>query len=315
MGPDEFHEKYPGANKGGLKNNAYTNIMVAWTLDKTLNLLMAFEEEERQALLFKVQVTEKDLDRWRDMTRKMFVPMDQDGLIHQFEGYMDLEELDWDAYRKKYENIHRMDRILKAEGLSPDSFKVAKQADVLMVFYLLNPAEAKHTFEQLGYAYHRHSLKKNYDYYVKRTSHGSTLSRVVHADLAHCLGYRDQAREFFQQALASDIYDTQGGTTQEGIHIGVMAGTIDVFLRRYAGLAISENRISLNPDPGTAWGHIKFKIRYRNIWFHVTLDRHRVQVQAKPFRDMSLQAKGPVPIEICHKIYHLIPGKSQVVEV
>ncbi len=30
MGPDEFHEKYPGAQQGGLANNAYTNVMVAW---------------------------------------------------------------------------------------------------------------------------------------------------------------------------------------------------------------------------------------------------------------------------------------------
>ena len=30
MGPDEFHEKYPGADEGGLRNNAYTNVMVAW---------------------------------------------------------------------------------------------------------------------------------------------------------------------------------------------------------------------------------------------------------------------------------------------
>jgi trehalose/maltose hydrolase-like predicted phosphorylase len=27
MGPDEFHEKYPGAEEGGLHNNAYTNVM------------------------------------------------------------------------------------------------------------------------------------------------------------------------------------------------------------------------------------------------------------------------------------------------
>ena len=33
MGPDEFHEKYPGAAEGGLRNNAYTNVMVAWICD------------------------------------------------------------------------------------------------------------------------------------------------------------------------------------------------------------------------------------------------------------------------------------------
>jgi len=28
-GPDEFHEKYPDAAQGGLRNNAYTNVLVA----------------------------------------------------------------------------------------------------------------------------------------------------------------------------------------------------------------------------------------------------------------------------------------------
>jgi trehalose/maltose hydrolase-like predicted phosphorylase len=42
MGPDEFHERYPGAAEGGLRNNAYTNVMVAWIADtapRVLNLL------------------------------------------------------------------------------------------------------------------------------------------------------------------------------------------------------------------------------------------------------------------------------------
>jgi trehalose/maltose hydrolase-like predicted phosphorylase len=43
---------------------------------------------------------------------------------------LDLEELDWEFYREKYGDIHRLDRILKAEGKSPDNYKLAKQADL-----------------------------------------------------------------------------------------------------------------------------------------------------------------------------------------
>jgi len=45
----------------------------------------------------------------------------------------DLKELNWQDYQKKYGNIQRMDRILKAEGKSPNQYKVAKQADTLML--------------------------------------------------------------------------------------------------------------------------------------------------------------------------------------
>jgi hypothetical protein len=34
-------------------------------------------------------------------------------------------------------------------------------------------------------------------------------------------------------ALESDVGDIQGGTTQESIHMGVMAGTLDELLRVY----------------------------------------------------------------------------------
>ena len=44
----------------------------------------------------------------------MFVPF-HDGVISQFEGYDKLAELDWDAYRNRYGNIQRLDRILEAE--------------------------------------------------------------------------------------------------------------------------------------------------------------------------------------------------------
>jgi len=33
MGPDEFHDQYPDAAHGGLRNNAYPNVMVAWLCD------------------------------------------------------------------------------------------------------------------------------------------------------------------------------------------------------------------------------------------------------------------------------------------
>jgi trehalose/maltose hydrolase-like predicted phosphorylase len=47
------------------------------------------------------------------------VNINEDGIIEQFDGYFELKELDWVYYKKKYGNIYRLDRILKAEGLNP----------------------------------------------------------------------------------------------------------------------------------------------------------------------------------------------------
>ena len=50
--------------------------------------------------------------------------------------------------KEKYGNIYRMDRILKAEGESPDDYKVAKQADTLMLFYNLDKTRVDQIFRR-----------------------------------------------------------------------------------------------------------------------------------------------------------------------
>ena len=62
-------------------------------------------------------IGDDELAVWQDMSRRMFVPFLGDGIMSQFEGYEDLEELDWDAYRAKYGNIQRLDRILRGQYL------------------------------------------------------------------------------------------------------------------------------------------------------------------------------------------------------
>jgi alpha,alpha-trehalase len=42
----------------------------------------------------------------------------------------------------------------------------------------------------------------------------------------------------FQEALLSDVVDIQGGTTPEGVHLGLMAGTVDVRQRCDTGLEL-----------------------------------------------------------------------------
>ena len=150
MGPDEYHEKYPDSDEPGLRNNAYTNIMVAWLMDAVAEALERLDADRRADLLEKLGVANEELALWSDMSGKLFVPFHGEGIISQFEGYEALKELDWDAYREKYDNIQRMDRILEAEGGSADEYQLSKQADVLMLFYLFPSGELKHLFGEAG---------------------------------------------------------------------------------------------------------------------------------------------------------------------
>ncbi len=119
MGPDEFHERYPGAAEGGLRNNAYTNVMAAWICQIAQQVLELLPASRRDALRARIGLTDEEIGRWQEISRKMFVPFHGDGVISQFEGYEDLEELDWEAYRAQHGDIQRLDRILRAEGDTP----------------------------------------------------------------------------------------------------------------------------------------------------------------------------------------------------
>ncbi len=140
MGPDEYHEKYPDAASGGLRNNAYTNLTAVWCLLRALDVLDAISRERREELLQLLAIDDAELQRWDVISRHMAVAF-HDGVISQFEGYGDLAELDWAGYTKRYGRIERLDRLLRAEGTSTDRFKVSKQADLVMLLYLFSSEE------------------------------------------------------------------------------------------------------------------------------------------------------------------------------
>ena len=191
-------------------------------------------------------ISDEELERWRDSSQKMTVVFHVDGVLSQFEGYEQLLEFDREGYRAKYGDIQRLDRVLEAEGDSTNRYKVSKQPDVLMLLYLLSREELCGLLANLGYEVTEEQLARTVDYYLARTSHGSTLSSVVTAWVLARYD-PDEAWQYLQRALRSDIADVQGGTTAEGIHLGAMAGTVDLVLRCLTGMRARGQVLRFDP--------------------------------------------------------------------
>lgn len=306
MGPDEYHDGYPWASEAGLSNNAYTNVMVVWVLCRALDLLGQLPDQRREALWKELRLSHAEIAHWEDVSRRMYLPFHDDGIISQFEGYERLEELDWDGYRERYGNIQRLDRILEAESDSPNRYKASKQADVLMLFYLLSAEELEGLFTRLGYPWGPDLIPRNIDYYTRRTSHGSTLSRIVHSWVL-ARANRPGSWELFKQALESDLADIQQGTTAEGIHLGAMAGTVDLAARGYTGIEPRGDVLWLNPclphqAPG---GTLALNIRYRSHWgIGIRIADGRIRVNV-PVSDAS-----PITIGYEGKLTEIGPGQA-----
>jgi trehalose 6-phosphate phosphatase len=209
----------------------------------------------------------------------MYVPFHEDGVISQFEGYERLYELDWDAYRRRYGDIRRLDRILELEGDHPNRYRASKQADVLMLLYLFSVDELRELLGRLGYGLPPEVVPRTVDYYLARTSHGSTLSSVVHAWVL-ARSRRTQALEYLVEALASDVADVQGGTTAEGVHLGAMAGSVDLLERCFAGLETRGETLILNPYWPRPLGVLELDLRYRHHRLRVRVSEKSVEVSS-----------------------------------
>lgn len=281
MGPDEFHDGYPDTPGPGLANNAYTNIMTVWLLRHALELVERLGSRHCAGLLDRLGLAGEELARWADITTRMYVPFHGEQIISQFDGYADLAEFDIAGYRARHGNIGRLDLILAAEGDTTNRYQVSKQADVLMLLYLLSAEELRTLLADLGYPWPPSALPRTVDYYMSRTTHGSTLSRVVHA-WVQARADRACSWDCFTRALAADVHDTQGGTTHAGIHLGAMAGTLDLAERCYLGLETRDDALWLNPRLPEEITRLHTRLQYRGHWLHVTASQTEVTIVASP---------------------------------
>jgi trehalose/maltose hydrolase-like predicted phosphorylase len=309
MGPDEFHEKHFGAEEAGLRNNAYTNVMVAWICDTAQKVLDLLPVSRREGLITRLRLGEEERARWGEIARKMFVPFHDEGIISQFEGYEQLEELDWDDYRARYDNIQRLDRILRSEGNDPNRYKLTKQADTVMLFFLFPDEELRQIFSRLGYDYAPDTASRNIDYYERRTSHGSTLSFVTHAGVLASID-PESSWERFVVALESDVSDIQGGTTKEGVHLGVMSGTLDLVQRVYLGTEISDDLLRFSPRLIDRLDGLSFPMQFRGTHIRVTLQAGKLTVLAD-----AEGASRPIRVSVGEDVRELDIGESCTFEL
>ena len=259
IGPDEFHSGYPDAPYDGIDNNAYTNVMAVWVIMRAIDALEsaaaaeppgpAWRRSDCTVTNSRTGMTSADGCSSRSTTASS-ASSRATAIWRSWTGTATADSTAtssaWTAsWRPSSDDVNR--------------YKASKQADALMLLYLLSADELRELLDRLGYRFTPEQVPNMVDYYLARTSHGSTLSGVVHTWVL-ARANRDRAMEFFQQALKSDVADIQGGTTSEGIHLAAMAGTVDLMQRCFTGLETRSNRIILSPH----WPEALACWRYRS---------------------------------------------------
>ena len=250
IGPDEYHEN--------IDNNAFTNRMVQWNLEKALDVydwLSKTFPEKAIELEEKLQVTPKRRLRWQDIAENILIPYDsQTGLIEQFEGFFQLQDVNLADYEP------RTDSMLTILGIKEiNKRQILKQPDVLMLLYLMErTAETD---------YGKEVLQKNWDYYAPRTdiTYGSSLGPAIHGLVAASLGKTGEAYENFRLAALVDLENTRGNAS-EGIHAASCGSTWQAIIFGVAGIQFTKNGPVAKPNLPPTWKRLKFKLYWRGDW-------------------------------------------------
>ena len=99
MGPDEFHE----AIRFRRARLTTTPIPTSWCVGavRAQEVLDLLSDQSSRRAHDAAWLSAEEIARWGDISRRMYVPFHDDGIISQFEGYEDLRELDWEDYRSR----------------------------------------------------------------------------------------------------------------------------------------------------------------------------------------------------------------------
>ncbi len=316
IGPDEFHNGYPNSEKPGVNNNAYTNIMASWTLCRALELLDTMPSDHSKGIRSRLKISDEEIDQWNITSKKMFVPLLKNGLIAQFEGYDQLEE--FPGFKDRCIDPDQLRKALDENLGYLNQYKISKQPDVLMLGFLFSPEELNDIVKHLGLPTECASLRDLADYYVPRTANQSTLSRVAitwvlsrvdrlagsdRKSSTH-IGHA-QERKIFYEALGSDYFDVAArGTAKSGIHMGAMAGTIDIVQRCYTGIVMRDDVLWLDPILPEELVRLSFTLYYRGQSLNFDIHRTQIKISARH------SSANPIMIGYKQQVHELNAGES-----
>ncbi len=190
IGPDEYHDH--------VDNNIYTNAMARWNLQTAFQLmdwLAAHAPADLERLKRKLKLRGAELETWKQVIEKIYLPFDaQTGLVEQFEGYFQRENVNLAALEPRSDSIQS---ILGIEG--DNRTQIHKQPDVLMLMYLLPEL------------YSEDVMRTNYAYYTARTDHtfGSSLGPSIMAIMAARANDPSAAYEHFMRAARADLFNVR----------------------------------------------------------------------------------------------------------
>ncbi len=281
IGPDEYSEH--------ADNNAYTNYMAYWNMKTAADYYEKnkksgnnrFEDLSRKLNL------ESAFCEWQKVLDKLYLPqIDERSLLPQDDKYLTYSVIDLKKYK---ESATRADIIKDYNMEQLAHMQVSKQADVLMLFYIMEqlfPLEVK---------------RANFYYYEDKCLHDSSLSLSIHSIIASDLRETDMAYEFFEKAALIDL-SADMNTPKDGIHAAAMGGIWQCVINGFAGVRMIDGKLYVRPNLPSKWRSVQFKINWKGVEMQLLIKPDKMEIMAKG---------GEVEVE-CYDQKYLVNAKKEI---
>jgi hypothetical glycosyl hydrolase len=279
IGPDEYKEH--------VDNNAFTNYMAHWNIQTAISHY--YEIKEKKPLLYERLNAKLNLDtrcqKWKKIAEKIYLPKPRkdDGVIPQDDTYLSKPIIDISKYR----NASSVQTILQDYSREQViNFQVSKQADVVMLLYLLHDQFSDEI------------KRANWYYYESKTIHDSSLSMAVHSIVASDMNDREAAYRCFEKATRIDLGPNMK-SSDAGIHAASLGGIWKAIVFGFGGIRLKNGVLQLNPRLPYEWKKIKFPIVWKGQRLEIELTHQWLIIENKTDRNKQLE------IEIEGKMYSI----------
>jgi trehalose/maltose hydrolase-like predicted phosphorylase len=150
--------------------------------------------------------------------------------------------------------------IEQFDGFFADPQKqIGKQADVIAML-LVNPQSLAGRL-----------LEANYDYYIARCRHLSSLSEPAYSIAANKIGRVEEAYRLFTIGAQMDLLDLHHCTGHTGHHSACASLVARSVPEGFCGMSVTAQQLSFDARLPRAWRSVEFAVRYRQHNYHVRL--------------------------------------------
>lgn len=276
VGPDEYKEH--------VNDNAFTNYMAWWNIGKAMEYTEQLKTENPE-LFSKLDAKlglEECYAQWSEKRGKILLPQPtENNVLPQDSTYLTLKDIDLSKYKAQAHvggifKDYNQDQITKIQ--------VSKQADVMVLFYLLEdlfPKEVK---------------LASWDYYEPRCLHDSSLSLSTHSVLASDIGDPELGYQMFRKACLIDLDNDNPHSSDAGIHAASYGGLWQCVVYGFGGLRMLGGNLRITPNMPKAWNKLRYTILWKGQKLSVTATADRVEITNET-------GTAPITVEIWGKEY------------